>query len=241
MLTEKNWPPEAVMRLLLAQLVCIFIGVAVLELFFPVARYAEAERQRWAMVVGTLSFQAAGIACVAFFVKSVHATWREAFGFGADGNRAALRLGALAGVAMVPVMLALGQVSAWVLTWFGVEPELQTAVRVLQAEQPPALIAYLGVFTVAIAPLGEELIFRGVLYPTLCSVVRPATAMWGTSLFFAAIHLNAMTFLPLTLLAIVLTKLYQHTGNLAAPIVTHALFNLANFLFLVFEFDPDRF
>jgi len=108
-----------------------------------------------------------------------------------------------------------------------------------QAEESLPLKLYLGFFTVVVAPLGEELLFRGVLYPTLRNVTHPAVALWGTSLFFAAIHLNVMTFVPLTVLALVLTRLYQQTGNILAPFITHALFNFANFLFLMFGFNPD--
>jgi membrane protease YdiL (CAAX protease family) len=57
-------------------------------------------------------------------------------------------------------------------------------------------------------------------------------ALWGTALLFAATHHNAATFLPLTLLAIVLARLYEKTNNLLAPIITHSMFNAMNFLVL---------
>ena len=47
--------------------------------------------------------------------------------------------------------------------------------------------------------------------------------------------MNAATFLPLAVLALLLTMLYERTDNLLAPISAHALFNALNFatLFLV--------
>jgi len=45
-------------------------------------------------------------------------------------------------------------------------------------------------------------------------------------------HMNLITFVPLTILALVLTALYERTGNLLAPIATHALFNGMNFTLL---------
>jgi membrane protease YdiL (CAAX protease family) len=44
-----------------------------------------------------------------------------------------------------------------------------------------------------------------------------------------------MIFLSLTVLAVILTLLYETTDNLLAPILTHSLFNLANFFWLVFQ------
>ena len=63
-------------------------------------------------------------------------------------------------------------------------------------------------------------------------------ALWGTSLLFALTHANAMTFVPLTFLAVVLVLLYEATDNLLAPILTHSLFNAANFVFLVNSHPP---
>jgi membrane protease YdiL (CAAX protease family) len=48
------------------------------------------------------------------------------------------------------------------------------------------------------------------------------------SLLFALIHLNLAALFPLFVLALAFTWLYEHTDNLLAPIVAHALFNAAN-------------
>ena len=61
---------------------------------------------------------------------------------------------------------------------------------------------------------------------------HPRIALWGASLAFAAIHVNLATFLPLLLLALILTWLYETTGNLLAPIAAHSLFNTMNFVLL---------
>jgi membrane protease YdiL (CAAX protease family) len=81
----------------------------------------------------------------------------------------------------------------------------------------------------------EELVFRGVIYPAIKQRGYPSLALWGTSLFFAFSHNNMMIFLPLTVLAIILTFLYETTRNLLAPILTHSLFNAVNFSFLVWQ------
>jgi len=88
---------------------------------------------------------------------------------------------------------------------------------------------------IAGAPVVEEIIFRGILYPALKQHGWPRLALWGTSLLFALTHANAATLLPLSFLAMLLVFLYERTGNLLAPILTHSLFNAANYFALVYQ------
>ena len=83
--------------------------------------------------------------------------------------------------------------------------------------------------------------FRGILYPAIKQSGWPQLALWGTSLFFALTHANVATFLPLTFFAMLLVFLYERTGNLLAPILTHSLFNAANYCALVFQRELREF
>jgi hypothetical protein len=77
---------------------------------------------------------------------------------------------------------------------------------------------YFGVVAIVVAPVVEEILFRGILYPAIKELGRPRLALWGTAILFALSHENAMSLLPLTFLALVLTWLYERTDNLLAPI-----------------------
>ncbi len=99
----------------------------------------------------------------------------------------------------------------------------------------PWLRVYLGFFTVVLAPVAEEFIFRGMLYPLVKQLGWPRLALVGTSFAFAAIHLDAAIFAPLFVLALALTWLYEFTDNLLAPIVAHSLFNAANLAILLLQ------
>ena len=105
----------------------------------------------------------------------------------------------------------------------------QIAYRLARTLQLLALMA------VAVAPVAEETLFRGILYPAIKAAGYPRLALWGTSILFGASHVNLVTFLPLTFLALALTWLYEKTDNLTAPILAHSLFNTANFFQLVIE------
>ena len=89
---------------------------------------------------------------------------------------------------------------------------------------------YFVVFSILIAPVAEEILFRGVLYPAIKQFGFPRSALWGTAVLFAAIHVNVPIFLPLLALGLALALLYEATNNLLATITAHGLFNAVNIL-----------
>ena len=115
---------------------------------------------------------------------------------------------------------------------------IQAPVQALQNSSTWLDFVALGVVTIGLAPLAEEILFRGILYPTIKQAGFPRVALWGTSLLFAAIHLNLAIFLPLLLLALMLTWLYEKTDNLLAPIAAHSLFNMLNFVRFLLDSRP---
>jgi membrane protease YdiL (CAAX protease family) len=94
-------------------------------------------------------------------------------------------------------------------------------------------LAYFVFFAVVLAPVAEEFIFRGMLFPLARQLAGPKIAWIGVSLLFAVIHFDAAIFLPLFILALVFTWLYEKTGCLAAPVLAHSLFNAANLVLLI--------
>jgi len=86
-----------------------------------------------------------------------------------------------------------------------------------------------GFTAIVLAPIVEEILFRGILYPLVKELGYPVLALSGTSLLFAAIHGSLLTFVPLTFFAMALVLLYEKTDTLLAPIASHSLFNAVNF------------
>jgi uncharacterized protein len=82
-----------------------------------------------------------------------------------------------------------------------------------------------------LAPLVEEVLFRGLLYRALRRRQSVALAALLSSLAFAVIHTEIVVSQPLalinlTLLAVLWAILYERTGSLVVPIVAHSVFNL---------------
>ncbi|MDW8310081.1 MAG: type II CAAX endopeptidase family protein [Verrucomicrobiales bacterium] len=186
-------------------------------------------------VLAAVCFQGAALILVRGFVGEHGVSWREAFGL---GHRAAgaLGRGALAAALFLPVAQLLQFVSAALMIRFNVQPEVQPAVEALRESAAWLDRMLMGMVAVVLAPLAEEILFRGILYPALKGAGFRRLAWWGTALLFAVVHWNVATFLPLLLFALVLTWLYERTGNLLAPVAAHALFNALNFaMFYVAE------
>jgi membrane protease YdiL (CAAX protease family) len=81
-------------------------------------------------------------------------------------------------------------------------------------------------FTAAVlAPLFEELIFRGFLLPSLTRYFPVWLAILASSLLFAIAHLNLSEVLPLLVLGCVLGVVYSRSRNLVASMTLHSLWN----------------
>lgn len=233
MLSEKPWKPDAVLRLLLGLFVSILAGVLVVRWINPTSSPLPEHSKFVTVVVGTLSFHGVALILTGLFLREHGVDWATGFGFGSPRLGRAFTLSLIVGVAVLPIVWSLGQLSERLMKLFQIEPVVQETVQAIHTADSLALKFTIGILAIVVAPLAEEIIFRGILYPAIKHYGFPRLALWGTSILFAFIHSNAVIFLPLTFLAVILTLLYETTNNLLAPIVTHGLFNLANFYWLV--------
>lgn len=183
------------------------------------------------VLLATLSFQGAALVAGAIFLKLNNTSWREIFG-PLDWMRC-LRLVVIVLLVTAPVLFALKFASEFIMEKLHWHIEDQRAVELIISTKSPWLSAYLIFFAVVLAPLGEEFFFRGLLFSTAKRYGWRRTGYVGVSLFFALIHLNAPTFLPLFVLALALTWLYEKTEGLLAPVMAHSLFNTANLVLLL--------
>jgi len=81
------------------------------------------------------------------------------------------------------------------------------------------------ILVVIVAPLVEEMLFRGVLLSALGSYFGAGVALVGQAVLFAAYHFSAWMFVPMLLLGLACGYLTQHRGSLWPAVVLHALFN----------------
>ena len=242
MLSAKTWQGEAVIQFCGVQLLCFLLGLTVAGLLQKAGFAAFQPPDGFgAVLLGTLGFQGMTWVLIPFFLRHHQVGWREAFGIRAPQLPHTLLMAGGTTLVILPVAWGLQIISGSVLTHIGWPLEEQAAVTLLTNAKSWWMQIYLGVFAVVLAPVAEEFIFRGVLYPFVKQAGSPRWAFLGVNALFALIHLDAETLVPLFAFALALTWLYERTGSLWAPISAHALFNAANLVVLHFSGPLNQF
>lgn len=137
----------------------------------------------------------------------------------------------------VGVAVGLG---AFVLAVLGLGTLLQFLIERSGGEVPPvqeqlqsALVdarfgAVVAFAAVVLAPLGEELLFRGLLFNGL----RRSLPLWAATLLsgllFAVTHVEWIAILVIFPVGVLFALAYHWRGTLLVPIAAHATFNLVN-------------
>ncbi len=230
MLSEKPWRMDIVLQYLLL-VMAGFCGGMLLVAWFTSEHAPIRVPEDYATIIGgTLSFHGVVLALLPWLLREHGAGAGLAFGFSTPRMWRAAGFGLLIGVITLPLIVGLGELSAMIFQLLGMKTELQAPVQMLQKQPGWPLGATIFFAAVIMAPIAEEIVFRGILYPSVKQLGFPRTALWTTSLLFAVIHSNRMTVLPFTVLALLLTYVYERTNNLLSSIVMHSCFNLVNFL-----------
>ncbi len=144
------------------------------------------------------------------------------------GKSAACALGFL--LALLPAFFLITDIVARKL---GNAAELQPLVELYRAavrEHDYRAVLYIFIAAAVIAPVAEEILFRGYLYPALKSGMGGLPSAILGAVLFAAIHNNAVGLPGLALLALALTVAYEWSGSLWVPVFMHAFFNTTSLI-----------
>jgi membrane protease YdiL (CAAX protease family) len=235
MLSKKPWRMEVVLIFIAAQALFFMLGIVLIGILqkMKVAGFQNDE-DFGNPVVATLSFQGATWLLIPIFLRLHGVDLRDAFGL-KKGWLTSLLLALVVIVAVFPIAEVLASLSSFILVKLGIPLGEEEAVTLVTGAKAFWMKAYLDFFTVVMAPVAEEFIFRGVLFTFIKQMGYPKLALFGVSAAFALIHGSAPLALSLFVLALVLTWLYEKTGNLLAPIAAHSLFNLIGLLALYYQ------
>ena len=114
-----------------------------------------------------------------------------------------------------------------------IEYELQLPVQLVKEGGAPLEMTLTALLIVVGVPIGEELLYRGFLYRYLHRRLPDIWAISLSSAFFALMHFNLYSFVPLFILGIALSVVYRATGNIVSCIAMHAGFNGINLLLML--------
>ncbi len=157
------------------------------------------------------------------------------FFFGINIRSAARDVGAgiVAFLGMMPVLLLSTILYQTLLKAFHISVDFQDILINLTGEYHWAVKGYLFFLAVILAPLAEEVLFRGILLRFAVQRVGVLTGCLLVSLLFAAIHLHVPSLVPIFILAFSLSLAYLSTGSLLVPVTMHVLFNAQSLAFML--------
>jgi len=118
---------------------------------------------------------------------------------------------------------------------FHIHFNAQPMVYVIAALKEKWLLAILISEIVILAPISEELLFRGVIYNYLKKYLRWGYAAFLTSLLFAFLHANLFGFFIIFIISMVICYIYEKSNNIITAFLFHSLHNtlsIANILIL---------
>lgn len=102
---------------------------------------------------------------------------------------------------------------------------VQDTVNLFQTTQDMNVLILMAFAALVVAPICEEVVFRGYIYPVLKRFSGPWVGALVSALVFSAAHGSLAALLPLFIFGLVLVFLYEWTGSIWAPIAAHYLFN----------------
>jgi len=236
-LTHKPWKPESLLWLGCTFMLALSPGAVV------AGQFAD----------GSVAQMAANITVLPVAILVAVAVWLQvnrrfyqssislaaAFGFNRNNTGRCLMLGLVTGLGLVLISMVLALLTSQLIHALGDQVEPQKLVTLIAEESAkkeniPTLIFFV-VMAVVVAPIAEEILFRGILYSAIKQIGYPRLAAIGTALLFALFHVNLLTFASLTVVALGLIALYEFTDNLLAPITAHAVFNASNLIMLFWQ------
>ena len=237
MLSHKPWNPESLLWLGCGLMLALAPGAAVAGLFED-GSIAQMAANVTALPVAIL------VAVVVWFqanrrIYQSPIRLADTFGFNRNNTGRCLLLGLVTGLGLVLISMVLALLTSQLIHALGDQVEPQKLVTLIAEESAkkeniPTLIFFV-VMAVVVAPIAEEILFRGILYPAIKQIGYPRLAAIGTALLFALFHVNLLTFASLTVVALGLIALYEFTDNLLAPITAHAVFNASNLIMLFWQ------
>jgi membrane protease YdiL (CAAX protease family) len=236
MLSEKPWNWDRLVQVIMA----VLFFVSLFFLAFAAVQHTSAkgifgEGSLPYLVLGSLGFHGSVLLATAVVLGIDRISWNDAFGFSKGPVGLSVLLGLAAALVFLPVGMVLQDISLRLLDFFHVTTQTQPAVAEFDKATSSGSRAYLIFFAVVLAPVAEELFFRGIIYAAIKQFGYPRLALWGSALIFGIVHLTAAIFVPLVLLSLVLVWLYETTDNLLAPITAHAVFNGINVLLMYYS------
>lgn len=200
------------------------------ELFLP---NLPVEHNLLMIMVSTV-LDAAAIASIFYFVLKGGQRGIDSLGLTAKNMLLNIKYGVTAYVGLIPALLGVTLAAAAVFKIFNIPVEPQQMVEMLKEETKMPSLMYMIIFASFFGPFMEEIFFRGFVYGALRKKIGVSGGILMSAAFFACVHVNMASFMPILILGILLAYIYEKTGSLVSSITVHIMHNSCMLAFLFF-------
>ena len=192
------------------------------------------------MIAGMISQQVVFVLIVFGLLMFRNADFMQLFGLRSSKPIRVLVVG-LTGFAIYyisTILLHMGGYEDWLKETFDQDSKLQETVKTYREVDAVAIRLMMAFTLVILAPVCEEILFRGYIYGATKRFSDRFFACLFSALLFAVVHYNINALIPLFLLAIILAIAYELTGSLWTPVMIHACVNANTLIVLEFANIP---
>jgi len=235
LLCSRPWQPVDIGLVL-----CVVAAGQLLAALAHMPDVTEGSWQYYAQFVLRTSIVFHGAAGAAVWILCVNRNINPLRAFGIRRGKAAREVaaGVVAYLAAFPAVTVAALLAGLLLSAMNEEQSFQPVVSMMaEPDQSIVVRVYLCLLAVVVAPVVEEVVFRGMALPVLTRYLGFPAAVSVVSMVFALMHGHLWSLAPLFAVAVAFSLGYTLTGSLRVPIVMHAVFNAVN-LFHVLMF-PD--
>ena len=146
--------------------------------------------------------------------------WRE-LGLKPLSARKMLRYGIVGGLALLAVIFVL----SLPLEILNPDIEPQVYEEILRSAHGVSQLLLLLLMGAVLAPISEELFFRGMIYPLTRYSLGPFWGAIGAGIIFGLAHWDAWRAIPLAIGGAILCYLYEKSGSIWATVTAHGMWN----------------
>lgn len=211
------------------QIVLIFFGMLIGFYLFAswlyLHLYPGGEVEPKTVVFQTMVFHLPVLAGLAVLFRMAGIRGGELFGLRWKKTPGLFGLSLLLYLAMLPPLWLISAIYQLLLQQAGHDFYLQDVAQILTVPAAWTMRIALLFIVVVVAPVFEEIIFRGILLPFIVRRFGFWPGIVLVSLIFGGLHLHLPSFLPLFLLSVVFCLAFARTQSLLVPIGMHMAFN----------------
>jgi membrane protease YdiL (CAAX protease family) len=194
------------------------LGQDLIAVFFPGIVHEELAFLFVASLIQTALF----IGLPSFFVLCKYSGTLSELGVTLHNWWSNFTLGIAGGVGLFVVVVGTGAIVNYFIP---IDPEPQPFARLIMDITEPKQLILPIIMASVLAPIGEEFLFRGFIYPIFRKRTGVVAAIILSSILFAGLHFDLVRLIPLAAGGAGLAWLYERSGSLITPVVAHSVWN----------------